>query len=143
MYTTSLQQQIEALIQEGYVDFITGMAEGADIDFAKCVLKLRTSYDHITLEAALPYPVAARKHISTQAMTREEIWKSANHRHIVSPYYHRGCMQMRNQYMVDKSDLVLAVWNGECHGGTWNTIQYARSKEKPIRYIMLDSLRTL
>ena len=43
--------------------------------------------------------------------------------------------------MVDRSDLVLAVWNGKEQGGTWNTIRYARLKGKEIRYIMLNEIR--
>lgn len=39
-------------------------------------------------------------------------------------------MQKRNEYMVDKSDLVLVIWNGEMRGEIWNTINYARSKGK-------------
>ena len=41
-------------------------------------------------------------------------------------------MQKRNEYMVDKSDLVIAFWNGEESGGTWNTINYAERKGKQL-----------
>ena len=47
-------------------------------------------------------------------------------------------MQLRNQYMVDNSDLVLAIWNGKESGGTWNTIKYARKQGKKIQYLMLN-----
>lgn len=50
-------------------------------------------------------------------------------------------MQKRNEYMVDKSDLVFAIWNRERLGGTWNTIKYAVKKGKSIRYIMLNEIK--
>ena len=40
-------------------------------------------------------------------------------------------MQKRNEWMVDNSDLVLALWNGTT-GGTSNCISYANKKQKPI-----------
>lgn len=40
-------------------------------------------------------------------------------------------MQVRNEWMVDNSDLVLAMWNGT-KGGTYNCIQYAKKMNKPI-----------
>ena len=43
--------------------------------------------------------------------------------------------------MIDKSDLVIAVWNGEEKGGTWDTIKYARENNKTIRYIMLNEIK--
>ena len=49
-------------------------------------------------------------------------------------------MQKRNRYMVDKSDIILAIWNGEKSGGTWNTIEYAQKKGKKIIYIMLSEI---
>ena len=41
-------------------------------------------------------------------------------------YYIRDCM------MVDAADIVLAVWDGNKWGGTWNTIEYALSKGKEV-----------
>ena len=44
----------EMLIAEGYTHFISGMALGADIYFAECILRLKETYN-IVLEAAVPY----------------------------------------------------------------------------------------
>ena len=46
-------------------------------------------------------------------------------------------MQKRNEFMVDKADMVLAIWNGNQKGGTWNTIKYATKTKTPLKYIML------
>ena len=71
---------------------------------------------------------------------RDDIIRQCDIQTVVSPAYFRGCMQKRNRYMVDNSDIVLAIWNGKETGGTWNTIKYARSKNKEIRYIMLNDI---
>ena len=42
--------------------------------------------------------------------------------------------------MVDNSDYVLAVWNGEKKGGTWYTIDYARKKNKPVEVLDLNKI---
>ena len=39
--------------------------------------------------------------------------------------------------MVDKSELVIAVFNGIEKGGTWYTINYAKNKNKVIEIIDL------
>lgn len=139
-YLMRLYDEIEQLIGERYSDFVTGMAEGADIDFAKAVLHYRTQETGITLEAALPCPLPSLKSRTIYGEERNSILRMCDQIKIVSPYYHRGCMQKRNRYMVDKSDIVLAIWNGTHCGGTWNTIEYARSKGKPIRYILLNEM---
>jgi uncharacterized phage-like protein YoqJ len=40
-------------------------------------------------------------------------------------------MQIRNQYMVDHADLVIAYFDGS-PGGTANCVRYAKSKGKPV-----------
>lgn len=137
-YNVHLYHEIEKLICAGYTEFVTGMADGADLDFAECVLLLKNNDNEITLEAALPYPIKAPKRSTEYNENRDFILSKCDKICNVSTYFHRGCMQKRNQYMVDKSDLVLAIWNGKTIGGTWNTIKYAQSQGKPIRYILLN-----
>lgn len=136
-YLDKLYCEIQDLIKDGYTDFITGMAEGADIDFAEYVIAAKNINTRITLEAALPYPVAPSTNKTPYGEQRDRVLKLCDNSHTVSTHYYRGCMQKRNRYMVDKSDIILAIWNGKKEGGTWDTIRYAQSKEKTIRYIML------
>ena len=43
---------------------------------------------------------------------------------MVSEAYDDGCMQRRNEWMVDRCDVLLAVWDGSS-GGTANCVRYA------------------
>ena len=49
-------------------------------------------------------------------------------------------MQKRNEYMVDQSDFVIVVWDGEKRGGTYRTFQYVKRKKKPFMVIDLQDL---
>lgn len=51
------------------------------------------------------------------------------------PHYTDFCMAKRNEYMVENSDFVLAVWGGQTYGGTYGTIQKARKADKPLKII--------
>lgn len=50
---------------------------------------------------------------------------------LVQKNYTYDCMQKRNEYMIDNSDFVIAVWDGR-PSGTGNTVRYAESKDKNI-----------
>lgn len=47
------------------------------------------------------------------------------------PGYSAYKMQIRNEWMVDNCDIVLAMYDGT-KGGTYNCIEYAKSKNKQI-----------
>lgn len=49
--------------------------------------------------------------------------------------YSAAKMQIRNQWMVDRADILIGIWNGST-GGTGNCINYAKSKNKKI--ILID-----
>ena len=46
----------------------------------------------------------------------------------------KNSYHIRNEYMVDRSRYLLAVWNGR-GGGTGTTIKYAQSKRREIIHI--------
>ena len=45
--------------------------------------------------------------------------------------YHPAKMQLRNEFMVDNSDVVIAVWDGS-KGGTGNCVKYAEKNGRRI-----------
>jgi uncharacterized phage-like protein YoqJ len=48
-------------------------------------------------------------------------------------------MYKRNEYMVDNSDIVMAVWNGK-KSGTSYTVEYAKKKGRRVLVLNPDKL---
>ena len=48
--------------------------------------------------------------------------------------YSPWLMQTRNQYIVNISDQMLAIWDGS-RGGTANCVDYAQKMQKPITVV--------
>ena len=115
------------------------MALGADLNFAKIVLKLRKHYP-VTLECAIPCPDQTLMWNGADKLRYESILKSADKINLISERYTPDCMLKRNRYMVDKSEVLIAVFNGVERGGTWYTINYAKKNNKQIEIIDLCKL---
>lgn len=140
-YLALLREKVVELISKGYSHFISGGALGADSDFAEIVIDLRKSaYPDITLEIAVPCPNQDLKWRSEDKRGYKKIFKAADSVNVISEKYSDFCMQKRNEYMVDHSDFVIVVWNGEKQGGTYRTFQYTQRKKKPFMVIDLQDL---
>jgi len=63
----------------------------------------------------------------TEKMRFNKIMKKADLVKEISAHYFTGCYQVRNEWMVDRSNLVIAVFNGQ-KSGTKNTVDYAKRK---------------
>ena len=136
-YLQALAKKIElAIIDYGILNFISGMAVGADLDFAEIVLTLREKYP-ITLECAIPCQNQTLKWSDKDKLRYDDILKRADEINLISKRYTPECMLKRNRYMVNKSELVIAVFNGIERGGTWYTINYAKKNNKKIEMIEL------
>lgn len=124
LYEKELYERLERYITvNGITAFISGMALGADMDFAATVLLLREKYPYIRLHCAIPCRDQTRLWKEPYISLYNNILRQADSSVILSESYTRTCMLERNRYMVDKSDYVFAIWNGERKGGTWYTME--------------------
>ena len=139
-YLDMLCEKVElAVTKYNVTHFISGMAIGVDLDFADAVLKLKGKYS-VTLECAVPCPNQTVRWNERDVARYQTILQQADKVSLISDKYTHDCMLKRNRYMVDNSELVIAVFNGERTGGTWYTINYADKKEKHIEIIDLNEI---
>lgn len=122
-----LEKAIDEAIEDGYVTFITGMAMGTDIWAAEIVLKRKKSNKNLHLICALPHPGFESRRSMIEKMRFNKIIKKADISKEINSHYFTVCYQVRNKWMVDRSNLVIAVFNGK-NSGTKNTVDYARRK---------------
>lgn len=131
-YLQTMEQTIEKLITEqGFNYFIAGGAIGVDTDFAETVIRLRDSkYPFIKLEIAVPCENQDLKWSQSDKDKYHQILSLADFVNVLSKHYTRFCMQKRNEYMVQKSNIVLAFWNTKItKGGTYRTLMYMNRKK--------------
>lgn len=119
-----LETAIDNAISDGYVTFITGMAEGVDIWAAEIVLEKKKENKDLHLICAVPHPGFEKRRSQYEKERYEYIIKNADYVTTISDNYYRACYQKRNIWMVDRSSRVISVYNGKS-GGTQNTINYA------------------
>jgi len=121
--------------------FITGIALGWDQAVAEACL--RTNQPYI---AAVPFLGQEDTWPSNSIRQYRRLLDNAEEVHYINPPgYAAWKMQKRNQWMVDRADAVLALWNGS-PGGTANCVAYALSAEKSVsnvwtRYLKYTSTR--
>ena len=129
-----LEKEIKKAIDDGLTVFISGMARGVDIWAAEIVLKLRDAGKPVRLICASPYEGFENRWEQDWKDRYHDILNKADHTVYVCKHYSRGCFQIRNEWMVDHSARVIAVFNGE-KSGTKNTIDYAKRKDVDISFI--------
>ena len=120
-----LAARLQGIYEAGYRHFICGMAAGCDLYFAEAVLQLRSLHPEVTLEAAIPCAGQAENWPKPLRERREALVADCDEVTLLQRNYSPGCMQRRNRYMVERSSLLLAVYDGQ-PGGTMNTILLAR-----------------
>lgn len=129
---TVLSNAIDAAISDGYRTFITGMARGVDIWAAEIVLARRAQNQDIRLICALPHPDFEKRWSAHWQARYNAILQQADLVREICPAYSKASYQIRNEWMVDHSARVIAIFNGAT-GGTANTIAYAERHGVEVR----------
>lgn len=121
-----LNQQISQLAENGFTDFLSGMALGSDTWAAEAVLNLRKKKPALKLHCILPCKTQAEKWPVSEQERYQKILAQADSIFFTSRTYHPNCMLERNRFMVEKARLLLAVYNGQPHSGTAAAVRHAQ-----------------
>ncbi len=130
-----LAGEVLAAYDSGIRHFICGMAQGSDLYFCESVLALKEVRHEITLEAAIPCESQANRWPARDKARYQRLLARCDYETMVQHHYDRGCMQRRNRYMVDRSGLLIAVYDGQ-PGGTMQTIAYAMKRQ--LRTVIIE-----
>lgn len=137
---TKLKEYIEVTIEECYkyatpneeLTLVTGMALGVDTVFWEVAAKLRKSNKNIRIEAALPFIGQEKKWTEESQKQYKQMLSESDKVTIVSEgEFAKYKMMARNRYMVNKSDIVIAVICKET-GGTAQCVKYAKEHNKVV-----------
>lgn len=161
-----LREIVEGLMIAGYNDYLVGGALGVDMVAGLVLCKLkedrnnngvrenfaREAYNNTRL--GTPYihlilPCIGYNNRWIYDRDKKDLARIEGMSHYKSnPVwvchgdFHIGMLHKRNEYMVDYTNLVIAVWDGREKGGTWACLRYARSKHRDILIVNPYTLET-
>lgn len=127
-----LRAEIVRAIDRGYIYFISGMALGFDIICAEMILALKEKYPQIKLIGAIPCMDQGELWSDTQKARYKKALLQCDGVKCLYDTYKAGCMIERNDYMLDNSSLVIALYDGR-GGGTGYTVKKALTLGKEVR----------
>jgi uncharacterized integral membrane protein len=120
---------------------ISPLAEGADRVVARQVL----AQPQATLEAVLPLPVSDYQATFSSEESRQEfrdlLAAAATLTELPSVETHGEAYEQAGQYVVERCDVLVALWDGQpAHGqgGTANIVGLARDRGVPVFWIHTD-----
>ncbi len=128
--SNKLEKTFLKLIEEGYENFLIGMAVGYDTLCFRILEKLRKKYP-IKLIACIPCRNQSAKFSEKQKNEYDEMLKVSDKNLLISENYTPSCMQKRNMFMVDNCSILVAYIRKN-FGGSVNTVNYAMEQNKKI-----------
>ncbi len=118
-----LLSEILRAIDEGYTTFLCGMAVGFDLLAAEFVLMLKEENPKLKLLPCIPCEGQDKYYSAEDKMRYHAAMLVCEEQVVLSPYYYRGCMQVRDRYMAERADRLIAYCNKDT-GGTAYTVKY-------------------
>ena len=116
------------------------MAQGVDLWAAREVLRQKAENPMLRLIAAQPCADQAQRWPQAARREYEDILAVCDERFCLYERYTHSCMMERNRWMVNRSGILLAVYDGSAGGGTAATVRYAQSKQREIWLLDPDTL---
>lgn len=126
-----LEKKIRYVIDElGVKYFYCGMAKGFDLIACRIVEKIKKEKD-VKIIACIPCPEQEKFFNEKDKELYKKMIKNCDEIKIINEHYFKGCMLLRNKYMVDRSDIIISYIR-ENSGGTRWTVEYALRNKKQL-----------
>ena len=129
-----LRDAILEEIEAGCTCFLTGMAMGADLWAAEIVLELKKDYPQLELVAVVPFAGQANAFPPRWKARYDAVLSKSSDVRILSPHYYKSCYHVRNRWLLEHSEHLIAVFNGS-RGGTMQTLNDALLKGHDVKII--------
>lgn len=124
---TNLDRELDALIENGVTDFMSGGALGFDQIAASLIVAKKEMGKKLRLIFALPCKNQDAHWDEKQKELYQNLLGEADEIVYVSEDYDPFCMKRRNKYMVDHSAYCICALLHE-KSGTAQTVRFARKK---------------
>lgn len=128
----ALKNIILELYAKGYSNYYCGMAMGFDLLSAEVVLSLKAECKELRLIAVVPYRNQDERFSFADKKRYHSILNRADETILLCENYYQGCLLRRNDYMLARSNQVIAYFDGENKGGTFYTCRNAQVKGLPV-----------
>jgi uncharacterized phage-like protein YoqJ len=117
------------LIEHKPCRMISGMALGWDTAMAEACIRC-----NVPFAAAVPFEGQEKQWPESAQARYRTLLQWAECVQIVTPGKDHGvfAFHVRNMWMVDSTDAVIALWDGSAKGGTAHCVDYARRTRKPV-----------
>ena len=127
-----LVEAVSVACKSGITCFYSGMAMGFDLMAAETVLSLKGRYPDIRFIAVVPFRRQNYRWPSMEKERYQKIISQADRVIVLSEYYFKGCLLRRNDFMLEQSCGVIALYDGKLYGGTFYTWREAMKKGMDI-----------
>jgi len=125
---------IDLAVESGIEKFLVGMSRGADFLFAEVLSERELSWIAVIpcTDQTLFWNESGRAACLWHRTRHKGLIDKADNVIILSNEYKHGVMHHRNEYMVDKSEMLLAIYDNSVSGGTAHTVNLALKKHKRV-----------
>ena len=122
-----VEEFLRTMMDNGITDFYNGLAMGFDLLTAELIVKLKKDYPSVRLHGCIPFYGQERYYPETDKSRYTEAVKSCDSVTIIDESYHRNSYFKRNDYMVERADLLFAYCKEEKGGAAYTIKRFQKT----------------
>ena len=119
---------LRALMADGVESFYNGLAMGFDLLTAELILELKKEYPNVKLYGCVPFYGQENLFTENDKKNYQKIISQCDEVAILSDRYYKGVYFKRNDYMIEKADVLFAYCKAEKGGAAYTVRTFARKK---------------